>query len=44
MANSKIATYYKRSCHDCILLGLCDDLKASNFGDYVCMHWDWRYE
>nr|DAG50160.1 MAG TPA: hypothetical protein [Caudoviricetes sp.] len=44
MANSKVATYYKRSCHDCILLGLCDDPKASNSGGYVCRHWDWRYE
>lgn len=44
MANSKIAPFYKRSCNDCILLGLCDDQKASNSGDYVCRHWDWRYE
>ena len=26
MANSKIAPFYKRSCHDCILLGLCQRL------------------
>nr|DAI06701.1 MAG TPA: hypothetical protein [Caudoviricetes sp.] len=44
MANSKIATFYKRSCHDCIFLQVCKDPNASYNGDYVCKDWDWRYE
>lgn len=44
MNRSKFAPFYKRSCDDCLLLGLCGNPKARRFTGYCCKMWEYRYE
>ena len=36
--------FRKNGCHDCLLLGLCDDPKAHRTSDHYCKRWEWRYQ
>lgn len=33
-----------KGCHDCLLLGFCNDPKAHYDSDYRCDKWEWKYE